>query len=143
MACASSAWRIRQRFFIGQRQRLLVLAHQEEPVAAPGDIAMHHAVARYLDRHPLAIAVGGHVAHGDRAVVMENGTDLPHRGVDAMGARRQPAEMVKRRHQPDGAVAAHAQVARVVEEAHPAAGLRRDRLAVERPHQHVVAARFE
>ena len=63
-------------------------------------------------------------------------------GVDAAHARADAAQVGQRHHQPDGAVAAHAEEADVVEEDH--AGLARGvvRLAEQRAHDGVVAARL-
>ena len=49
------------------------LFHEEEPVAAPGHVTMHAAKARHIQRHLLAIAVGRHIAHAHRAVVVQGG----------------------------------------------------------------------
>jgi hypothetical protein len=65
-------------------------------------------VAGHIHRHLLAVAVGGHVADGDRAVLMQGGADLADRGVDLVHARCDQAQVLQRGDQADGAVAAHA-----------------------------------
>ena len=121
----------------------VVLGDQEEPVAAPGDVAGHAAVARYLQADGLAVAVGRHVAHAHRAVVVQRRLDGADRRLDLVHAGFDPAQVGEGHHQADGAVAAHAQVAAVVEEDHPGAGLGIDRLAVQRADQHIAAARLQ
>ncbi|MCY1442721.1 hypothetical protein D9M71_591020 [compost metagenome] len=132
-----------ERLTVVQFDALAVFGDQEEPVAAPGDVAVHHAMAGHVHRHLLAVAVRRHVADGDGAVFMQGGTDLADRGVDLVHARCDQAQVLQRGDQADGAVAAHVQVAGVVEEDHAAGGVRRHRLAVEGAHQYVVAARFQ
>ncbi|MNC83692.1 hypothetical protein D3C75_1377960 [compost metagenome] len=55
---------------------------------------MHHAMARHLHRHLLAVAVGGHVADGDGAVFMQGGADLADRGVDLVHTRCDQAQVL-------------------------------------------------
>lgn len=59
-----------------------------------------------------------------------------HAGCDA-------PQVIQRTHQADGAVAAHAQVAAVVEEDHPGTGIRRLGFAQQGPHQHIAAPRLQ
>ncbi|MNE57875.1 hypothetical protein D3C80_1528650 [compost metagenome] len=70
---------------------------------------------------------------------MQGGADLADRGVDLVHARCDQAQVLQRGDQADGAVAAHVQVAGVVEENHPAGGVGRHRWAVQRADQHIVA----
>ncbi|MNL79887.1 hypothetical protein D3C87_2065890 [compost metagenome] len=51
-----------QGFDVVELQHFSVIRNQEEPVATPGDIAVHAAVVGDVDRHLFAVAVGGHVA---------------------------------------------------------------------------------
>jgi hypothetical protein len=41
-----------------QFDALAMLGNEEEPVAAPGDVAAHHAVAGHVHRHLLAVPPG-------------------------------------------------------------------------------------
>ncbi|MNF90456.1 hypothetical protein D3C84_730210 [compost metagenome] len=120
-------------------QGLTVIGHQEKPVAAPGDVAVHAAMSWHFDRHLLAVAVGGHVAQGDVAVLMQRGADRADRRIDLVLAGLDMPQVMQRVDQADGAVTAHAEVAGVVEEDHAAGGIRRHRFAVQRTHQHIVA----
>ena len=106
-----------------------VFADQKEPVAAPGDIADHPAIARHLHLDRLAITVGRHIAHADRAILVQGGGHRAHRCFDPVLARADTAQISQGYHQADGAVAAHAQVTAVVEEDYPGTGTGVDRLA--------------
>lgn len=83
-----------QRFTVGQLDTLAVFGNEEEPVAAPGDVAAHHAMAGHVHRNLLAVAVGGHVADGDGTVFMQGGADLANRGVNLVYARCDQAQVL-------------------------------------------------
>ncbi|MNF08132.1 hypothetical protein D3C80_2084690 [compost metagenome] len=72
-----------------------MLADQEKPVAAPGDITHHRAMPWYLDGDGLTVTVGRHIAHADREVCMQGGLDDAHWGFDLVQARFDPAHMVQ------------------------------------------------
>ncbi len=78
-----------------QFNALAVFGNQEEPVATPGDVAMHHAMPGYVHRHVLAVAVGGHVGDSDGAVFMQGGADLADRGVDLVHAGCDQAQVLQ------------------------------------------------
>ncbi|MCY1532882.1 hypothetical protein D9M68_681780 [compost metagenome] len=122
---------------------LAVVGDEEEPVAAPGDIAGDAAEPGHVQAHVLAVAVGRHVAHAHRTVVVQGGFHRAHRGFDAVHARLDASQVRQRGHQPDGAVAAHAEVAAVVEKDDSGTGLRVHRLAEQGAHEHVAATGFE
>ena len=126
-------------FDIVQLQRLAVVADQEEPVAAPGNIALHAAMPGYVNGDLLAVAVGGHIAHSDLAIWMQGGGDRADRGVDLVFAGLDQAQVMQGGDQTDGAVPAHAQITGIVEEDHAAGGICRHRLAVQRADQYIVA----
>ncbi|MNP02541.1 hypothetical protein D3C76_943960 [compost metagenome] len=132
-----------QRLAVAQLDALAMFGHEEKPVAAPGDVATHQAMAGHVHQYLPAVAVGRHVADGYGAVFMQGGADLADRGVDLVHARCDQAQVLQRGDQADGAVAAHVQVAGVVEEDHPAGGVGRDRRAVQRAYQYIVAAWFQ
>ncbi|CAM2160551.1 hypothetical protein PT2222_80135 [Paraburkholderia tropica] len=133
---------IRERFDVGEVERLAVIGDEEEPVAAPRDIAMDAAEARHVDRHVGAVAIRGHVAHGHAAVGVQFGFDIAHRRFDAMHARRDAAHVRERHDQADRAVSAHAEKAHVVEENDARRTGRIVRLAEQRADHHVGAARL-
>ncbi len=74
---------------------------------------------------------------------MEGRLDLADRRLDAVHAGTDPPEVCQRGDQADGAVAAHAEVATVVEEDHSGTGFGIDRCAEQGADQYVAAARFE
>ena len=81
-----------ERFEIAHVDLETVLAHQEEPVAAPGDVARHLADARHLEHHVARAAVARHVAEFDRAIGAQRRVHRPHRRVDAdLAGRELPA----------------------------------------------------
>lgn len=74
---------------VGQRLDVLqgdgqaMLLDEEEPVAAPGDIAADDPQARHLDRDLLGMAVGGNIREGDGAIGVEGRRHGAHGGVEA------------------------------------------------------------
>ncbi|MNE57122.1 hypothetical protein D3C80_1520710 [compost metagenome] len=76
-------------------------------------------------------------------VVVQGRLHGAHRGLDAMHTGADPAQVCQRGHQANGAVAAHSQVAGVVEENHPGTGTRVHRLAQQCAHQYVAAPWFQ
>src|ERR1017187_1338567 len=125
-----------------ESERLAVVAAEEEPVAAPCDVAIHAANPRRVHGDMHGAAVTGHVADGDAAIVTELSLDDAGRSFEAAHAATDPPEMGQRHHQPDGAVAAHAEVADVVEEDDAGVAGRVGGLAEQGPDDGIVAARF-
>ncbi|MCY1449926.1 hypothetical protein D9M71_666990 [compost metagenome] len=74
---------------------------------------------------------------------MQGGLYRTDRCFDAVHARTDLAQVCQRRHQANGAVAAHAKVAGIVEENHSGAGSGVDRFAQQCADQHVAAPWFE
>ncbi|MNE72828.1 hypothetical protein D3C80_1688020 [compost metagenome] len=70
-----------------------MIGDQEEPVAAPGDIADHPADARHLQCQVLAITVGRHVAHADRVVFVQGRLHGADRGFDTVHTRPDAAQV--------------------------------------------------
>ena len=126
-----------------ERQRLSVAAAQEEPVAAPGDISDDAADARRFHRDVRRAAVAGDIAQGHTAVGVQARVDVAYRGLQAdTGAAADAAQVFHRGQQAHGAVAAHSQVADVIEEDYAGVVGRAGRLAQQRAHHGVVAARL-
>ncbi|KGC40060.1 hypothetical protein DO73_4432 [Burkholderia pseudomallei] len=125
------------------RDALAVIAHEEEPVAAPRDVARHRAVPRHVDDDVLRVPVREHVAHAHGQIVVQRRLDVAHRRLDPMHARPDASHVVQRAHEADRAVPAHAEIARVVEEDHARRRAGRDGLAQQRADEHVAAARLE
>src|ERR1019366_8836522 len=122
---------------------LSVAAAQEEPVAGPGDVSVDPADARRLHRDVRGAAVAGDVAQGHSAIGVQVRVDVAHHGLQAdAGAALDAAHVFQGGQQADGAVAAHAQVADVVEEDHAGVVGGAGRLAQQRAHDGVVAARL-
>src|SRR6185312_5872731 len=97
------------------------IAGDEEPVAAPGDIATHRAIARHVDAQVGRVPVASDIVQGNTPVLVQLHPDLAHGGVQVVPAGGDLAQMRQRADDPDGAVPAHAEVADVVEEDHAGA----------------------
>src|SRR6185437_16644603 len=97
-------------------QFLPVIGDEEEPVAAPGNVADDPAVTRHVEWHALAISVAWHVPDRRAAIRMQGRRHNSHRRFDAVFAGRDAAQMSQGDGEADGAVAAHAEHADVVEE---------------------------
>ena len=119
-----------------------MFAHQEKPVSAPGHIAHHLANAGHGDGHAGAAAIAGYVADGNAAAGVEPSIHHAANRFQAAGIVPKPAQVLKRNHHADGAMAAHAQIADVVEVNHGGVAGGVAGLAQERAHHGVVAARF-
>ena len=95
-----------------------MVAHQEKPVASPSHVTTDLAVAGHLHRHVCSQAIAGNVVDRDFTVGMEDGADGSHRSLDAVLSGLNPLHKGERRHQTDGSVPAHAEIADVVKEDH-------------------------
>ena len=120
-----------------------MIGDQEKPVAAPRDVAGDGADAGHVDRRPPSLSrqLGTLVTETSPSGCSSRGDDADGR-IDPMRAGADPPEVRERGHEADRAVAAHADVADVVEEDHAGGArgvLRRDE---QRAHQHVRAARL-
>ena len=107
---------IRQVFHLGKLRRLTVIADQKEPVAAPGDVPDYHAGTLDLKSNVGCVAVTGNILDRDlvAAVVLEG--DDADRRIQPVSAWSDTAQVGERDRHADRAVAAHPQVADVVEE---------------------------
>ncbi len=101
---------------VGEIQIEAMGFHEEEPVAAPGDIAGDGSDAGDLDGQVVGLAMAGDVGDGDGTVGVEGGGDGADGGVDAECTGVELVEVGEGDNEADGAVAAHAEVADVVEE---------------------------
>src|SRR6266702_8684837 len=88
------------------------------------------------------VAVGRDILNCYFAGVMQCGGDFSNRGLDAMYAWGDAAEIGEGSDEADGSVAAHADVSNVVEEDHAGGALGVDGLAQERADDHIRAAGF-
>src|SRR5688500_8403486 len=118
-----------------------ILLYEKKPVAAPGDIAFHN-LAVDINVDCLVRTPTRHVLHRDFAVRFQRRRDRSHRRLDEMLARLDAPHVRERDHQADGAVAAHADGANVVEENDAGARRRIDRLDQQRADDDVGAARL-
>ena len=119
-----------------------MIAHQEKPVAAPGHIACHRAVTGHLHGNAGAMAISRDIANADAVGGVQFESDGPHRRFKRVAAGLNAAQMSQRHCHADGAMAAHAQVACVVEEDNASGTCRIDRLNQKRPNQDVGTARL-
>src|SRR5205085_7255332 len=84
---------IGQGFQTVERERLSVIGGQEEPVAAPRNVAGHRADPGGINGNACRAAVTRHVANRDAVRVHETGLDHPADGLDAADSLTRPAEM--------------------------------------------------
>lgn len=101
---------------IGEFDALGGVVNEKEPVAAPGDVASDGAVAGDLDCDARCGAVGGDVVDGDFEVRVKLGFHDADGGFNAVEAGLNPPHVGERDGEADGAMAAHVEVADVVEE---------------------------
>jgi cell division septum initiation protein DivIVA len=112
MGCREELGAIRQLQIEG------MVADQKEPVATPGDVAAESADPGNIYWNRRTITVAQHIPHSDGAIRSELYLDLSDRRFDAVPALTYPAEVSQRANDADGAVAAHTEVADVIEEDH-------------------------
>src|SRR2546426_2121610 len=131
-----------QRLDLVERNWRVRPVDEEEPVAAPGDITADDTEPRYLDRHGLVPAVRRHVLDRDALVVVQGAGDRADDGIDAVHAGRDAAEVAQGFDHADRAVAAHADVADIVEVDHRRHRTRLLGRAEPGADQHAAAARL-
>jgi hypothetical protein len=119
-----------------------VALDEEKPVATPGDIAGDFLSAGDFDRHVLRLPIARNVVDRSRAIAVQGCRDDAHGRLDAMLSGTDATQMRERRHQPDGAVTAHAEVAGVVEEKHTGSAGRIAGFHEHRTHDHIRASRL-
>jgi hypothetical protein len=91
-------------------------ARDEEPVAAPCDIAGQRADSRYVYGYVTRVAVRCHVHDGDRTVVVQLRGHCAHGRVNVNVARTDATHVRERANHADQAMTAHPEVTHVVEE---------------------------
>ncbi len=131
-----------QDFDIGAEQGTGRVLRQEEPIAAPGDVARDDAETLDLDANALQMPEALDVVDGRIISVDQFDADDPDRRLEAMAAGADAAEMRQRHRGADRPMAAHAEKADVVEEDQPGGASRILRLAQQRADQRVEAARL-
>src|SRR5262249_13427973 len=113
---AETPGKVRKALDVRQLQFLAVLGDEEEPVAAPRDIASDPAVPLYPYGDALGGAVAGHVPQGDGlAARVPKGAD-PDRFFQVVPAGADATGGGQRNRHANRAVAAHVKVADIVEE---------------------------
>src|SRR5262249_36981499 len=127
---------------IGEIQRLSVLTDEEEPVAAPGDVAADLADALDRDADIRGMAIARHVLDGDAVPPRVLERDDADRRFQAIGAGADTAEVGKRDRNADRPVTTHADGAHVVEVDHAGDTGRINRLTQDGPNDHIGAARL-
>ncbi|MNM97044.1 hypothetical protein D3C81_1095400 [compost metagenome] len=127
---------------MGDIQRCRRLLGDEEPVAAPGDVALDLADAGHLHFGIGNEAIALDVVDGYLAVDMQRDTHHADRCLDQVFARLNAAHMRQRPGQADGAVATHAQIADIVEEDHACTAARIGGLQQQRTDHRVRTARL-
>src|SRR6185312_529043 len=133
-----------------RRQALDVLRHdrdarrfdEEEPVAAPCDIAGHHTMRGYFDGHVRRVTETGHVGNRHAVPVVQLDGHHADRRLEAMHAGPDATEMRERHREPDRAMPAHADHADVVEEDDARGARPVDGLAQQRTDDHIGATRL-
>ncbi len=99
-----------RKFEIARRVR-----SQKKPVAAPGDVSAHGAETGHLDLNRFGEAIALDIFDRRRAVVDQFYADHADRRLEAMASGLEPAHMRERHGETDRAVAAHADIADIVE----------------------------
>ena len=105
-----------------------VLSDEKKPVASPGHVAVYDAIAGQFHRHMGPVPIGLHVGDGDLVILRQRNRHIPDRSLQPVRSRADAAQVRERGGHADGAVAAHAKVAGVVEENHAGRGRRIYRL---------------
>jgi hypothetical protein len=137
---ADSPGEIGQAFDPRQGERLLVVVDEKEPVAPPGDVAMHEAVTGDFHRHLAGVPPAGNILNGRRLGPIVVDGDHSHGGVDAMLSATDPTEVSEGDREPNHPVPAHVEHADVVEENHSGSTGGIGRFAEQGPHQDIRAA---
>ena len=95
--------------------RVGMMFDQKKPVAAPGNIAGHGAVAWHFDLNRRTPAVAGYVFEGYGTVLIERDSHNAYRRFHAMRTGLDSAQICERGYDTDGSMPAHAQASAVVE----------------------------
>ena len=106
------------RFILPPVLLLSVIFHKEKPVATPRDIPGHFPQTGHTHSKILFLMPSRNVGDRNLAVGVQLGGDDTDRRLDTMSAGLDSSQVRQRGNQSDGAVAAHAQEADVVEKNH-------------------------
>ena len=112
---ANAPGKVRQFVEIVIGNALSVIGDEEKPVPTPGDISSNRSMTLNVDLDVRGEPVARDVGHGDAAVLIEVGFNDADRGLDAMGAGGDAAQMSEGDDEPDRPVPAHADVGDVIE----------------------------
>ena len=118
-------------------ERPVVRIHEEEPVAAPRDVALRAPVPADVDVDALAVAVRHDVLDRYASLRAERAGHRADGCVEAVRPFGNAPQVLKGRDDSDGAVAAHAEVAGVVEVDDRGDGARFHRRHQDAAHDHV------
>lgn len=121
---------------------LAVIGAEKEPVAAPGNIARGALAARKREGDGFLGAVAYDILDAHPAIGVEGRADNPDGRVYSMRSGPKLSLVGQRRDEANRPVAAHPQVADIVEENHATDAARRMRLHNKPPHNHLRAARL-
>src|SRR5215212_4796268 len=97
---------------------LIVIVHQEKPVAAPCNIARHRSKPRQFDCDVRCEPVTRYVGDFDFTVIVKSCDDNSDRCLDAMCARTDAIQVRERSDDSDCSMPAHSKVRDAVEENH-------------------------
>ena len=117
--------------------------HEEKPVSPPGDVADEAPEPLDVEAHPGPVAPGGDIVDRHLVGIQQFDPDGADGGLEAVAAGADPPQMRKRHRDADRPVAAHPEVARVVEEDHGGGRGAVDRFHEERSDERVGATRLE
>src|SRR5262252_3483845 len=106
-----------------------MMAHEKEPVPTPRHVAIYIAIIGNRYFHVCRAAVTGNVIDGYFTAVMQHSRHNTHRGLNLVFARSNPVHIRQRCDQPNGSMAAHAEVADIIKEDDTGGALRVQRLA--------------
>lgn len=96
-----------------------VILDEEEPIAAPSDVACEFSVAGNIHSDICSAAVTGDVFDGDFAVGMETRGDFANGRFDVMTSWRKFPQIGERDEQADGAVPTHSEVTDIIKKDDP------------------------
>src|SRR5579859_399270 len=104
---------------VRQCQWLAMVFDEEEPIPTPGDVAFDLTKTRHIDAEALFLAPTGNIVEGHLAVFVERSGDDPNGRLDPVRPGPDAPQVGEGGQQTDGSMAAHAQVADVVEKDDP------------------------
>src|SRR5271165_504080 len=96
-----------------------VMLDQKKPVATPGNVTGHRAVAGHFHFDGSRPAVAGYVFERYRAVFVQRRSYNADRRLDAVVSGLNPSQIRECGYDPDRSVPAHAEASAVIEENYP------------------------